>query len=319
MLARDPDRALAAGAPNGCAYGQRNVNVCYSPWRVDASEPARRLPRGEHGVALRRGPSPDAPVIRDDAGAPIVVPVGGFFGRQSKRDGGAAAGCPDPGARPARGVGFVFGYVPRGSRPAKSGWLATSYGGRSFAVSDESSPDVLCGPDGLDFDCRGGAEGSSPYRSSCGPRAGGSGSRKGYVCGGAPARPHSCFPSQPTRVEAVRTPLSTGLDADLGAERYALRYLPGGATLFWLTPGDSVRQFCVECLRLRGDPECPPPELEARSHECCVSASCVEVLSAAWAPTGTRGWVDSSVLADRGDPPTLRAALGQIARDVFLI
>jgi hypothetical protein len=120
-------------------------------------------------------------------------------------------------------------------------------------------------------------------------------------------------------VRVVRTPLSSGLAADLGDDRYALRYLPGGTALFWLTPGDEVRQYCVECVRLRGDPDCPPPALGARSRECCVSASCVEIVSAAWAPVGARGWVDSSVLADGGDPPTLRSALRQIAHDVFLI
>ncbi len=316
-LAADPERALAAGAPGGCTHGARTVNVCYSPWRVMASEPARHLPRGQRGVAVRKGPSPTAPVLYAD-GAPVIVPVGGVFGRQSRRDGGADRKCPDPGPRPAEGEGFVFGYALRDGRPTKSGWLAAGYGNRRFADEDTSASEIMCGPDSLDFDCRG-DNASSPYRKQCGPRKPGSRERSGFQCGGPPAPARSCFPAQPTTVRAVRTPDSQGVATDLSAERYALRYLPGGTELFWLSPGDRVRAFCVRCLREKGHPDCPPPGLDAHSRVCCASASCVEVISAAWVPAGARGWVDSTVLADRGDPPALRSALRQIAREVFLI
>lgn len=318
VLAGDPERALAAGAPGGCTHDARTVNVCYSPWRVQASEPGRRLPRGVRGVAVRKGPSPSAPVLYAD-GEPVVIPVGGVFGRQSRRDGGAEKNCPDPGPRPSEGGAFVFGYTTLDGRPTKSGWIAAGYGGKRFSVEDPSSSAVMCGPDGLDFDCRAGSDESSAYRKQCGPRKTGSRERSGFQCGGAPAPARSCFPPQPTTIRPVRTPGSQGVATDLSAERYALRYLPGGTEMFWLSPGDRVVAYCVRCLRERGDSQCPPEGLDARSRVCCASASCVEVVRAAWVPRGTRGWVDSSVLADRGDPPALRSSLRELAREVFLI
>jgi len=316
-LAGDSGRALAAGAPGGCTYGRRGASVCWSPWRVRRSEPRRGLPQGARGVAVRKGPSFDAPIVHAD-GAPAVVPVGGYFGRQSRR-GGPNAGCPDPGARPASATGWVFGYLPAGSGGRGAvGWIPTRLRRRRLAASDSGFAGVLCGPESLDFDCRAGSARSSPYRAQCGPRGPG-GRRTGYVCGGGREEVGTCFAPHETQVRAVRAGFSTGREDDLSAGRYLLRYTQGGAATLWLVPGDRVRSFCVACGRRRGDPACPPPPAGAVSSSCCQSWSCVEVVAARWAPSGARGWIDSSVLADQGTPPAVRQSLRQIVRDVFLV
>lgn len=316
-LAGDPGRAFAAGAPGGCTNGRRGASVCWSPWRVRRSEPPRGLPRGAHGVAVRKGPSFDAPIVHAD-GAPAVVPVGGYFGRQSRR-GGPSAGCPDPGARPASSTGWVFGYLPAASGGHSAvGWIPTAVRRGRLAAPDSGFSGVMCGPESLDFDCRAGSQRSSPYRAQCGPRGAG-GRRTGYVCGGAREEVGTCFAPHETQVRAVRTDFSTGRADDLSAGRYLLRYTQGGAATLWLVPGDRVRAFCVACGRRRGDPACPPATVGAPPSSCCESWSCVEVLAARWAPAGARGWVDSSVLADEGTPPAVRQSLRQIVRDVFLV
>ncbi len=318
-LAGDPGRALAAGAPNGCTNGRRGVNVCWSPWRVRRSEPARGLPRGVRGVAVRKGPSFEAPYVRLD-GAPVVVPVGSYFGRQSRRGGPPAGGCPDPGPRPASGRGWVFGYVPAGTRGAGAvGWIPTELRRRALSAADPSYAGVLCGPESLDFDCRAGSERNSPYRTQCGPRGAG-GRRTGAICGGPRELVGTCFAPQETQVRTVRTNPSPGREDDLSSARYLLRYTQGGTATLWLVPGDRVRAFCVACARRRGDPSCPPPSAgSVVSSGCCESWSCVEVIAARWASPGMRGWIDSSALADQGTPPSVRRSLLQIVRDVFLV
>jgi len=316
-LAGDSERALAAGAPGGCTNGRRGASVCWSPWRVRRSEPSHGLPRGARGIAVRKGPSFAAPIVHVD-GAPAIVPLGGYFGRQSRR-GGPSAGCPDPGVRPASANGWVFGYLPAAAGGhAAVGWIPTELHRRRLAAPDDRFRAVLCGPEALDFDCRAGSERSSPYRAQCGPRGPG-GRRMGYVCGGGREEVGTCFAPHETQVRAVRAGFSTGREDDLSAGRYLLRYTQGGAATLWLVPGDRVRAFCVACGRRRGDPACPPPPAGALSSSCCQSWSCVEVIAARWAPAGSRGWIDSSVLADQGTPPAVRQSLRQIVRDVFLV
>src|SRR5581483_1394913 len=164
--ARDPERAFGAGVPSGCNYGRLHVNVCYTPFKVLKSEAPHRLPPGHRGVAVRKGPSPDAPIVYK-GGRPVVIPVGEWFGRQSGRDGGASKGCPPPPPRPAVS-GFVVGYPDiLGTAPDKTGWIATEYEGETFAREDPHCPHIMCGPASLDFDCRGGTSNSSPYRALC--------------------------------------------------------------------------------------------------------------------------------------------------------
>jgi hypothetical protein len=317
-VGRDPERALAAGAPGGCNYGRLYVNVCYTPFKVARSEPAHRLPPGHRGVAVRKGPSPDAPIVYK-GGRPVVIPVGEWFGRQSARDGGASRGCPPPPPRPESG-GFVVGYPDiMGTAPDKTGWIAVAYGGETFAQEDLQCPHVMCGPASLDFDCRGGTDDKSPYRASCGHRVHGSKQRKGYECGGNLEDPGTCFPPRESVVLTYRQKKTFGLVDDLSREYYNLKYTEDGTTTHWLVPGDRVREYCIKCVRENPDPTCPPNTYDPNVRGCCQSYSCVEVLSARWVPAGTRGWVGSAVLADKGVPPPLRASLDRVVRDVLFL
>jgi hypothetical protein len=316
--ARDPERAFAAGAPNGCNYGRLYVNVCYTPFKVVRSEPAHRLPPGHHGVAVRKGPSPDAPIVYK-GNRPVIVPVGEWFGRQSARDGGASAGCPPPPPRPETN-GFVVGYPDiLGSAPDKTGWIALAYEGETFAHEDLHCPHIMCGPASLDFDCRGGTNNSSPYRASCGHRLHGSKQRQGYACGGTAEDPGTCFPPRESVVRVYRQKHTLGLVDDLSKEYYNLKYTEDGTTTHWLVPGDRVREYCIKCVRENPDPTCPPNTFDPHTRGCCQSYSCIEVLQAKWVPRGTRGWVGSAVLADQGVPPPLRRSLDRVVHDVLFL
>jgi hypothetical protein len=294
------------------------VNVCYTPYKVLRSEPPDRLVPGHHGIAMRKGPSPDAPIVYK-RGKPVIIPVGEFFGRQSSRDGGAARGCPPPPARPAVN-GYVVGYPDlQGSAPDKTGWLPIGYGGETYSVEDPTCPHVMCGPASLDFDCRGGTDDASPYRASCGHRLKGGKKRGGYACGGGPEDPGTCFPPRETVVKYWPQKKSFGKPDDLSREYYNLKYTEDGTTIYWLVPGDRVREYCIKCVRENPDPTCPPNEYDPHGRGCCQSYSCVEVLEARWVPRGTRGWVGSEVLRDGGAPPNLRHTLDGVVRDVLFL
>lgn len=316
--ARASDGAPLAVAPTGCMYGRGGVNVCYSPYRVVRSEPAHRLPAGYRGVALRKGPSPDAPIVYK-YGEPVIIPVGRFLGRQSLRDGGVPRHCPDPGLRPTV-AGFMVGY-PAPPTHDKTGWMALGYGGDTFAQADPTCPLILCGPAKLDFDCRGGTDDHSPYRSTCGHRKhGGGNERGGYECGGDPEDPGTCFPPRATAVVESRQKVkSYGLADDLSREFYNLKYTEDGTTTHWLVPGDRVREYCIKCVRENPNPTCPPDTYDRHARGCCQSYSCIEVIDARWVPRGVRGWVGSAVLADGGVPPTLRHSLDRVMRDVLFL
>ncbi len=198
--------ASACTLPAGC-FGTVDVNVCYSPWEVVASEP------GQSGVVLRKGPSfSAAPVTKDDGVTTVVIPVGGIFGRCSNRTGGS--GCPDPGPR-ANINGFLWGYY---TAYAKQGWMPYSVSGVTYAVGDNGYTGTLCGPANFDFDCRD-AKSACPSYHGCG------GSGYGSATCSVTYRP----------IVAVGTNLSD--------QRYYLRYAPNSTTFFWLVPGDQIKRW----------------------------------------------------------------------------
>ena len=104
----------AQGRPKGGGIARGRIHVCDYPWKVTRSEPAELLPKGVTGVAVRKGPEPDAPIIYKN-GQPCVIRIGGIYARQSERQsdrtGGEANNCPAPPIRAPRGVdqGFVWG------------------------------------------------------------------------------------------------------------------------------------------------------------------------------------------------------------------
>jgi hypothetical protein len=112
---------------------------------------------------------------------------------------------------------------------------------------------------------------------------------------------------------------SYGPEPDLSLERYNLKYTEDGTTIYWLLPGDRVREFCIKCVREFGDSTCPKKLRHLKRTGCCQSYSCVEVIDAKYVPKGTRGYVESSVLQDEGVPPSVRASLRRIVKAVFFI
>ncbi len=95
-----------------------------------------------------------------------------------------------------------------------------------------------------------------------------------YVgCGGAGV-------GNPTCSETIRPIITVG--TDLSEEKYYLRYGADSTTFAWLIPGDRVRRWGYK---------------SGATH----NWSCVEVLCAAYAANGCRGWVRSDAL---GSPTT---------------
>ncbi|MGI8633683.1 MAG: hypothetical protein ACR2NA_14220 [Solirubrobacterales bacterium] len=292
-----------------CGFSRREINVCYSPMRVERSEPG--LPKGASGVAVRKGPEPDAPIIQVE-GTPVIVPEGRIFGRQSDRDGGVENKCPDPGPRPAVN-GFVFGYPEPGAGVAlKGGWAATGYDGQTFLRDDPTWDGRLCGPAFLDFDCRAGDDPTSPFKTTCGrlidrddPERG----REGYTCGGDDTAPAQCGPPDVLEVVVVRDPKGRGVDDSTSFERYNLKYEADGTTTHWLVPGDRVREFCRKCVRSERSEFCPERLIDDTLRTgCCHFYSCVEVLDAKYVPRGTRGWTETTILQTPGGTPASLAS-----------
>jgi hypothetical protein len=220
----DPHQATCT-LPSGC-FGTEDVNVCYTPWIVTAAEP------GQSGVLLRKGPSFSAdPVMHTDGVTPVVIPVGGHFGRVSTRTGSVSSGCPDPGPRPHQGTSFIWGYW---TGFARQGWMPYNNGSSTFAVGDTGYTGSMCGPAGADFDCR-------KAKSAC----------SGYNgCGGAGV-------GSPTCSVTYRPIIAVG--SDLSEEKYYLRYAANSTTFAWLVPGDRIKRWgykdggtynwsCVEVL-----------------------------------------------------------------------
>ncbi len=96
-------------------------------------------------------------------------------------------------------------------------------------------------------------------------------------CGGAGV-------GSPTCSETYRPIVAVG--TDLSEEKYYLRYAANSTTFAWLVPGDRVKRWGYKA----GNPE---------------NWSCVQVICAAYAANGCRGWVRSDAL---GSPITNNTA-----------
>lgn len=205
------DEAHAQGCvlPTGC-YGTVDVNVCYTPWVVTTAE------SGVTGVFLRKGPWFDAEVVTQTDGTPVMIPVGGTFGRCSTRSGSVSGGCPDPGPRGNLG-GFLWGYWVGYHR---QGWIPYSVSGVTYATPESNYGPTLCGPAGFDFDCR---LGSQHPKTDC-----------TNTCGGADVGSPTCSVTHRPVVAYATDPSD---------ERFYLRYAANSTTFFWLVPGDQVKRW----------------------------------------------------------------------------
>jgi len=295
---------VPGSVPRQCGIGRGRIHCCYEPWRVVRSEPAELLPKGYEGVALRKGPEPDAPIIYKD-GKPIVIAVGRVWGRQSGRQsdrtGGVAHDCPAPPLRSGRGAGrgFLWGYSSKRDSGTlnKGGWLAASAGGVQYSERFLEYERVMCGPADLDFDCRGHGDPKSRFKSEC--RKDAYPDDPGFKCNGGSASLGTCGDPRILEVGIQENIDDHPLISDLSHERYNLKYQADSTTIFWLVPGDVVRRHCYKCTLYNPSPKCPAETIDAGSKGCCRSYSCVTVVKARYCPTGVTGWINSSVLRSR--------------------
>ena len=292
----------AAGRPKGCGIARGRIHVCYYPWKVTRSEPAEFLPKGVKGVAVRKGPEPDAPIIYKN-GQPCVIRIGGVYARQSERQndrtGGEAHNCPAPPIRAPRGVdqGFVWGHPgpPEESGTFnKGGWIAAHVDGVTYSVPFPEHERAMCGPADLDFDCRAGDDPDSRWKANC--RKDARPNDPGFKCNGGKTNFGHC--GDPTLMEVG---IQENIDpypliGDLSHERYNLKYQADSTTIFWLVPGDTVKRSCYKCTLYNPSPTCPAETIDPDSKGCCRSYSCVTVVKARYCPTGVVGWINSSVL-----------------------
>ena len=298
----DAQAAPPPGVPRACGLTRGRIHVCYEPWRVVRSEPADLLPRGYTGVAVRKGPEPDAPIIYKN-GDPCVIRVGGVFGRQSLRQndrtGGVEGNCPAPPIRAGRGAGkgFIWGYPgPRRDSGTwnKGGWIAQSVDGVELT---EGWPDYhrpICGPADLDFDCRAGDDPNSRFKTDCRKLA--YPDDPGFKCNGGDTRLGTCGSSRVLHIGIQEDFDPHELVHDLSHERYNLKYQADSTTIFWLVPGDVVRRYCFKCTLYNPSRQCPPETADPNSKGCCRAYSCVTVVKARYCPAGVSGWINSSVL-----------------------
>jgi len=290
------------GVPGACGVGRGRIHVCYEPWRVVRSEPAEFLPKGVKGVAVRKGPEPDAPIVYK-YGEPCVIRVGGIFARQSKRQndktGGQAHNCPAPPIRQGRGVdkGFMWGYPrpkPESGTFNKGGWIARSVDGVAYSERFLDYDKIICGPADLDFDCRAKDNPRSKFKALC--RFDAYPTHPGFKCNGGAAPPGTCKAPRLLEVGIQENIDDYPLIGDLSHERYNLKYQADSTTIFWLVPGDIVRRHCFKCTLYNPSPKCPLETIDRNSKRCCRSYSCVTVVKARYCPKGVVGWINSSVL-----------------------
>ncbi len=295
--------AVASGAvPGGCGIARGRIHVCYEPWQVVRSEPADVLPRGRKGVAVRKGPEPDAPIVYK-YGEPCIIKVGGIFGRQSERQndrtGGVRNDCPAPPLRPTRGTDgkFVWGIPATHAISGtwnKGGWIAHSSGSVQYSRHDPGFDGVLCGPADLDFDCRAGTDASSKYKTQC--RHAARPNDPGFKCLGGSTSLGHCGASTRLQVGIQENIDDFPLIGDLSHERYNLKYQADSTTIFWLVPGDLVDRHCYKCTLYNPSIKCPAETANKNDHGCCRAYSCVTVVNAKYVPAGVVGWINSSVL-----------------------
>lgn len=292
--------------PKVCGLSRGRIHVCYEPWRVLRSEPAELLPAGYTGVAVRKGPEPDAPIIYKN-GDPCVIRIGGIFGRQSRRqsdkNGGVPNNCPAPPLRAGRGAGrgFHWGYPgPRADSGTwnKGGWIAGLVNGVEYTERFLDYPRAICGPADLDFDCRAGDNPRSRFKKDC-RRIAYPDDPPGFVCNGGETRLGICRDPRVFEVGIQKNIDEHPLIHDLSHERYNLKFQADSTTIFWLVPGDIVRRYCFKCTLHNPSKDCPKETADPKSEGCCRAYSCVTVVKAQYCPAGVTGWINSSVLRSR--------------------
>lgn len=261
--------ASPASADLDDCFGTRDVQTCYSPWKVVAAELL------SDGVKVRRGPSKLAPAVG-------TVPVGGHVGRQSNRIGRPCGS--NPGPRPSvNGWIWVSGRALRPGATscwqleypsAPSGWMPMTEAGRKLAVPDSRWAGSTCGPHS-DFDCR------RPQQ--------------------AYTKPCTCYNgcNRGTAGPMARSNVYYTVGAHLLAKKslseyYTLRYAADSTPTFWLMPGDVVYRHGYKKIYEPIGPDHDSKDDDGRYH----TWSCVSVVCAQYAPAGMGGWIRSVTLTN---------------------
>jgi hypothetical protein len=252
------------------AFGQREVNVCYTPLKVTRTEPSL-ADQGLTGVVVRKGPSFDADPAPPNAGGETIIPLGAHAARQSVRR------APGPGCRPAAPRpavnGFVWAYPADDVAGNKSGWVPYEIDGERYLRDDpgygshhDDPEEWVCGPASHDFDCR--SERSKAYCD--------------YDCTAGDTRAGLSYTGR------VRKVIGAGGEPANSAEEYYLRWAASSTPFAYLAPGDVV----YELGRKKGFSYGPN----------LVWWSFVEVRRCTYVPRGTRGFC----LQDAFLPPRKR-------------
>ena len=232
---------------SGC-FSQNQVNVCYTPWTVTTNW------SGYSGIPIFKGPSQYSPILYID-GNPVIIPNGETFGRCSYR---TAASCANPGPRLSQTISgqFLWGYRQYGF--VRIGWIPYRVNGVTYCVSDTNATATMCGPAGVDFDCR--------YAKSYCP------SYNGCSSGGEVGT---------TSSDCYKSVLDAGWESGNSSTGYLVRYAPNSCGIYWLDhANDKVHQFCYT------------DTIGA------FKWSCISAISCDWMPQGCRGWVGREKLSD---------------------
>ena len=231
---------------SGC-FSQNQVNVCYSPWRVTRSW------SGLSGIPIFKGPSQSSPML-SISGSIVTIPVNEVFGRCSNR---TAASCADPGPRSSVSLNgqFLWGYRQYGF--VRIGWIPYRVNGVTYCVGDNGATTTLCGPAGVDFDCRR-AKSYCPSYNGC--------SGGGEV--------------GTTSSDCYKSVLDGGSEDQNSSTGYLVKYAPNSCGTYWLDhANDKVHQFCYTGT------------IGAWSWSCFSAVRCD------WMPQGCRGWVGREKLS----------------------
>jgi hypothetical protein len=104
------------------------------------------------------------------------------------------------------------------------GWIPYNVGGVVYASGDNGYTGRLCGPAGVDFDCR------YPGGSGCNYNGCNTGQGQG-TCSGNDA----CW-----RIK------DSGSNVANSNQMYYLRYAANSTSIYWLVPGDVVERYCYK-------------------------------------------------------------------------
>lgn len=272
-------------------YGQGDVNLCFSAWRVKQDLSPYPELQQTGGVPLHWGPldGREAGIgsVQQRAGATqgadgrfrgpeVFLPAGTVFARQSTRNPTDRTPRPRRSVKgPRPGQRFLFGYGH--GVTGRVGWVDLKY---LESLGDTPADPALCGPDQADFDCRdygGGGDG----------RAGGRCSNE--VNTASAGEITTQFAGARFRVVDHVSCESTGDGPNQIWEAFvSLRYAANSSAFAYLLAGDEVEMLGSKDV---GQSRCGETEIRWR---------CVRVTASRTYPLGGRGWVSDDVVGGRG-------------------